>query len=93
MAGASRRGTLPTMEARDINVTLELRSTGDSLTGCARDEHGAERRFSGWLGLVAAIDELVGDTGPSDSGDSRVLVATEACAQTSVSPIQEEGSR
>ena len=80
------------MEARDITVTLELRSTGDSLSGCARDEHGAERRFSGWLGLVAAIDELVGDTDPA-SGHSRVLVATEGRAPTSVSPTQKEGSR
>lgn len=81
------------MEARDITVTLELRSSGDALTGCARDEHGVERRFSGWLGLVAAIDELVGETDPSASGRSRVLAATEGRAQTSASPTQEEGFR
>jgi hypothetical protein len=80
------------MEARDITVTLELRCTGDALAGRARDEHGAERRFSGWLGLVAAIDELVGETDPA-SDRSRVLATTDGRASTSVSPTQEEGSR
>jgi FAD/FMN-containing dehydrogenase len=44
-----------------ITVTLELCVTGDCLTGTATNGDGEPRQFSGWLGLVAALDGLVPD--------------------------------
>jgi hypothetical protein len=42
-------------------ITLELELAGDWFTGRATDQTGAGRSFSGWLGLIAAIDELAQD--------------------------------
>jgi hypothetical protein len=42
-----------------ITITLELRVTGDSFTGRATDGYGFAREFSGWLGLVSALDWFV----------------------------------
>ena len=47
------------MDDRRITIALELRLAGDSLTGRATDDTGANRSFSGWLGLVTALDGLV----------------------------------
>ena len=41
-----------------ITVTLELEIEGDSLTGRATDSDGSVREFTGWLGLLGAIDVL-----------------------------------
>ncbi len=43
-----------------VEIHLELTVAGESLTGFACDEHGARRRFDGRLGLLAAIDVLIG---------------------------------
>jgi len=40
-------------------ISLELRQEGDSLTGRAVNGSG-QREFTGWIGLLAAIDELLG---------------------------------
>jgi FAD/FMN-containing dehydrogenase len=40
-------------------IQLELRLEGDCLTGTALNGHG-RREFTGWIGLLAAIDGLVG---------------------------------
>ena len=54
------------VDDRSITITLELDVAGESLTGRATDCTGAARTFSGWLGLVTALDGLVnGD--PSDA--------------------------
>jgi|1185.fasta_scaffold1356440_1 hypothetical protein len=50
---------LSRMDSRSITITLELDVAGESLTGSATDGTGAARTFSGWLGLVTAIDRLV----------------------------------
>jgi hypothetical protein len=42
-----------------ITVTLELSVAGDSLTGHASDEAGGRRDFSGWLGLISALEALL----------------------------------
>ncbi len=49
-----------------LTLTVELQLTDDAFTGRARDDLGAERDFHGWLGLIAALDELV-DTAPARS--------------------------
>ena len=40
-------------------IRMELRLDGDLPTGRASDEQGRVKDFAGWLGLVAAIDELL----------------------------------
>jgi FAD/FMN-containing dehydrogenase len=47
------------MESRAMTIRLELELAPDSLTGRALPDRGSERKFSGWLGLVAAIDALL----------------------------------
>jgi hypothetical protein len=47
------------MESSITTIRLELRNTDGCLTGHA-DNGGARREFTGWIGLLAAIDELVG---------------------------------
>ena len=40
-------------------ITLELSSSGDGLSGRALDGSGQVREFSGRLGLMQTIDELL----------------------------------
>ena len=44
-------------------ITLELLEAGDGLSGRARDALGASREFSGRLGLMHTIDELLAAAG------------------------------
>ncbi len=48
---------------RTKTITLELRVTDDCLSGRAEDEIGASREFSGRLGLMHTIDELLAEAG------------------------------
>jgi hypothetical protein len=52
---------LPGMQA--ITLTLQLDSDGDSLSGSVSDGNGGCREFSGWLGLISALESLL----PTDS--------------------------
>jgi hypothetical protein len=47
------------MTSRAVTITLELRLAGDELDGRATDGTGDDRPFSGWLGLLVAIDHLL----------------------------------
>ena len=42
-------------------IHIELRLDGSSPTGRATTANGETRTFSGWLGLVSAVDALAGD--------------------------------
>jgi len=42
-----------------LTITVELQLGADAFTGHASDHLGAARDFSGWLGLIAAMDELI----------------------------------
>ena len=46
------------MTSRAVTITLELRLAGDELDGRATDG-SEERPFSGWLGLLVAIDGML----------------------------------
>ena len=46
------------MTSRAVTITLELRLAGDELDGRATDG-GEERPFSGWLGMLVAIDAML----------------------------------
>jgi hypothetical protein len=67
------------MDSRTVTITLEVRVDGDDVRGTARghalpaaghaDAPAApsdSRSFSGWLGLIGAIDALLGF--PPDAG-------------------------
>ena len=47
------------MQTNTAAISLELSLDGESLTGRATDEAGTEREFSGWLGLMSAIEALI----------------------------------
>ncbi|MEA2478102.1 MAG: hypothetical protein QOJ07_24 [Thermoleophilaceae bacterium] len=51
------------MHSRARTIRLELEHSPDSLTGRACPDCGADKEFSGWLGMVAAIDALLADQG------------------------------
>jgi hypothetical protein len=59
MRFAGRRATLTVVGTPTVVITLELQVEEDSLTGRASDGDGGEREFAGWVGLMAALDELV----------------------------------
>jgi FAD/FMN-containing dehydrogenase len=48
------------MQSSTTTISLELRYEDDSLTGRAVNGSG-QRDFTGWIGLLAAIDELIGN--------------------------------
>jgi hypothetical protein len=47
------------VDSEATTIRMELRLDGDLPTGRASDDSGRVREFAGWLGLVAAIDELL----------------------------------
>jgi hypothetical protein len=47
------------MQTKTAAISLELSLDGDSLTGLASDEAGTRKEFSGWLGLMSAIEALI----------------------------------
>ena len=59
------------MDSTTINVSLELRLEEGRLSGRATDQVGASREFDGWLGLIGAIDAVVGtDAGATTANDT-----------------------
>lgn len=73
MCGSGRSPILPFMDRPTpltLTLTVELQLTDDAFSGHARDDLGGARDFHGWLGLIAALDELV-DTAPERSREPR----------------------
>ena len=50
---------MPEQQRQTLTVTLEVDPASDPIQGIARDEHGAERAFSGWVGLAAALEHAL----------------------------------
>jgi hypothetical protein len=46
------------MTEETISISLELQFAGDTLSGRASRGTGDHKDFTGWIGLVAAIDAL-----------------------------------
>jgi len=44
---------------RTIHIALELDLHGDEVRGRALSDGRPPREFTGWLGLIAALDEMV----------------------------------
>jgi len=54
---------LLSMQRRQLNLSLDLELLDGELQGRCHDGNGGDHRFSGWLGLIGAIDSLVTDDG------------------------------
>ena len=54
---------LLSMQRRQLNLSLDLELLDGELHGRCHDGNGGDHRFSGWLGLIGAIDSLVSDDG------------------------------
>jgi hypothetical protein len=54
------------MNPSPITIRLELRAQDDSFAGRATTESGHERDFTGWLGLMGAIDALLSQERPEE---------------------------
>lgn len=49
-------------QPRTLHIGLDLRVNGDEVEGLATPAGGGEsREFSGWVGLLAALDALTAD--------------------------------
>jgi FAD/FMN-containing dehydrogenase len=51
------------MQRTNLNLSLDLELLDGDLHGRCHDGNGGDRRFSGWLGLIGAIDSFVSDQG------------------------------
>jgi hypothetical protein len=71
MAGRANWPTLTAMEQRTITIRLEVQVEGDEVRGHASSGDDAGRPFAGWLGLIGAIDALLGETLPSGEAPAR----------------------
>ena len=46
-----------------LHIAIDVRVDGDQITGHAGDGKDEPRPFSGWLGLIGALDRLLVDRG------------------------------
>ena len=80
MAGRRASPMLRVMERRTVTITLQVQVDGDDVRGSARDDAAGEPRvFAGWLGLVGAIDALLGFP-PAAGAAARALASQDAVA-------------
>jgi hypothetical protein len=58
------------MPTSPLRLTVDLEVDGKQISGHARDGLGPAERFSGWLGLISAVDRLLErDAGRAQGGD------------------------
>jgi hypothetical protein len=62
---------------QSVVIRLELQVAGQSLTGRASDATGVEREFSGWIGMVAAVDALLSRPAPAAADQHPIRAAEE----------------
>jgi hypothetical protein len=48
------------MDRTTLTLTVELELDDEAFSGRASDDLGASRQFTGWLGLIASIDDIIG---------------------------------
>jgi hypothetical protein len=58
---------LERMDAKSLCIEVELRVDGDEIDGRARNGHDEPRNFTGWLGLIGALDVLITDGTHADT--------------------------
>jgi hypothetical protein len=71
MASAAAEPRLPFMEQRTVSIRLEVQVEGEEVRGHASSGNAAARPFAGWLGLIGAIDALLGESLPSEEAPAR----------------------
>jgi hypothetical protein len=52
-----------------MRIGLEVDAVGDSLSGRVVTPGGETREFTGWLGLLGALEALISSTEPDRDGD------------------------
>ena len=52
-----------------LRIEVAFETTEDPIAGSLRKD-GAERRFTGWLGLIAGLQEAAGVPKPSEDDDA-----------------------
>jgi hypothetical protein len=68
---------LHAMDSRTVTISLQVEVDGDDVRGSARGGGADEPRvFTGWLGLIGAIDALLGF--PPDAGAAARALAAQA---------------
>jgi hypothetical protein len=62
----ARRGvvTMRFMNPTPTRITLELELEGDRIAGHVLSGDGSKRPFAGWLGLAAALENVISDARP-----------------------------
>ena len=50
------------MTSQIVHIDIDVRVDGDQITGHAGDGVSQARPFLGWLGLIGALDRLMGDS-------------------------------
>ena len=58
-------------DGKQITINLQLEVDGDTMSGEARTGSGTTRSFSSWLGMIGALDLLVGDDSIQVHADQR----------------------
>jgi hypothetical protein len=61
MRGRPGPGHAGRVDAQMLHIAIDVRVDGDQITGHAGDGAGEPRPFSGWLGLIGALDRLLVD--------------------------------
>lgn len=59
------------MAAQTLHITIDVRVEGDEISGQVHEGIHRPSPFWGWLGLIGALDRLLGT--PSSSADERAL--------------------
>ncbi len=58
---------MPDDADRDV-IQIQLRLEGSMPAGVATGPDGVARDFTGWVGLMSAVDALVGGSAPGEDG-------------------------
>jgi hypothetical protein len=59
------------MSAVSVHPVIAVVLDGNEISGDASDGEGRTRRFSGWLGLIGALDALLGAHTDETEGQGR----------------------
>jgi len=62
MYGDRRQRMLSLMSARTKHIAIDVLLDGDEISGRAGDGIDQPKAFQGWLGLLLALDGLIGNT-------------------------------
>jgi len=64
------------MSHRRVTIRLELDVAGDEVCGRALSPAHDPKQFAGWLGLLAALDDLVAEPAARNGPPERVTPAS-----------------